>query len=59
LTASNPSLVPAVREGGDPKGANKGARADQLRIISMTLQPGEDLIVGRRLREILNAARKA
>ena len=59
LTASNPSLVPAVHEGGDPKGARKGARADQLRIISMTLQPGEDLIVGRRLREILNAARKS
>lgn len=55
LTASNPSLVPAVR-GGDSKSPK---RADQIRIISMTLQPGEDLVVGRRLREILSRARKA
>ena len=54
LTSNNPSLVPAVRE-GDSKSP---ARPDQLRIISMTLQPGEDLIVGRRLRDILNGARK-
>jgi hypothetical protein len=26
--------------------------------VSMTLQPGEDLIVGKRLREILSEARK-
>jgi L-seryl-tRNA(Ser) seleniumtransferase len=55
LTASNPSLVPAVR-GGDNKGPR---RSDAIRIISMTLQPGEDLTVGRRLREILNRARKS
>ncbi|MBI3472960.1 MAG: aminotransferase class V-fold PLP-dependent enzyme [Candidatus Solibacter usitatus] len=55
LTASNPSLVPALREGGDSKTPR---RADQIRIISMTLQPGEDLAVGKRLREILNEARK-
>ena len=54
LTSNNPSLVPAVRE-GDSKSPT---RRDQLRIISMTLQPGEDLIVGKRLREILSAARK-
>lgn len=58
LTSNNPSLVPAVRE-GDPKSSNKGGQPNQLRIISMTLQPGEDLIVGKRLREILLAARKA
>jgi hypothetical protein len=29
-----------------------------LQIISMTLQPGEDLIVGNRLRRILETARK-
>ncbi len=57
LTSNNPSLVPAVIE-GDPKSSTKGARTDQLRIISMTLQPGEDLIVGKRLRDILSAARK-
>jgi hypothetical protein len=27
-------------------------------IISMTLQPGEDVIVGNRLRQVLNDARK-
>ncbi|MBI3696332.1 MAG: hypothetical protein HY238_16030 [Acidobacteria bacterium] len=55
LTSNNPSLVPAVREGG----SKSPTRPDQLRIISMTLQPGEDLIVGKRLRDILGAARKA
>jgi uncharacterized pyridoxal phosphate-dependent enzyme len=54
LTASNPSLVPAVNEHHD----NKTPRNNRLEIISMTLQPGEDLIVGRRLRDILNTARK-
>ena len=56
LTNSNPSLVPAVSEGNDPK---HEAPKDQLEIVSMTLQDGEDLIVGRRLREILNSARVA
>jgi L-seryl-tRNA(Ser) seleniumtransferase len=54
LTANNPSLVPAVT-GGDGKSPR---RNDAIRIISMTLQPGEDLIVGQRLRQILNEARK-
>jgi L-seryl-tRNA(Ser) seleniumtransferase len=56
LTADNPSLVPAVRE-GDPKGKG-GGRPDALRIVPSTLQPGEDLIIGRRLREVLGDARK-
>ena len=51
LTANNPSLVPAVLH-GEPKSPK---RRDQIRIISMTLQAGEDLIVGRRLRDILRA----
>jgi len=54
LTASNPSLVPAVL-GHDPKTPQE----NRLQIISMTLQPGEELIVGRRLREILSTARKS
>jgi uncharacterized pyridoxal phosphate-dependent enzyme len=54
LTNNNPSLVTAVRE-GDPKAPRE---RNHLSIISMTLQPGEELIVGRRLREILNNARK-
>jgi L-seryl-tRNA(Ser) seleniumtransferase len=54
LTASNPSLVPAVL-GRDPK----TPRENRLQIISVTMQPGEELTVGRRLREILNGARKS
>ena len=57
LTASNPSTVPGVHE-GNPK-IPRPVRPDILRIISMTLQPGEELLVGRRLREVLNDARKS
>jgi uncharacterized pyridoxal phosphate-dependent enzyme len=56
LTNSNPSIVPAVEEGG-ANDAKHEPPPNQLEIVSMTLEPGEDLIVGRRLREILNAAR--
>ena len=49
LTNSNPSLVPAVVEGDNPK---HKPPPNRLEIVSMTLQDGEDLIVGRRLREI-------
>jgi uncharacterized pyridoxal phosphate-dependent enzyme len=55
LTNNNPSIVPAVREGGDGDEKHEPP-PNQLEIVSMTLQPGEDLIVGRRLREILSAA---
>ncbi|MFL6350572.1 MAG: aminotransferase class V-fold PLP-dependent enzyme [Bryobacteraceae bacterium] len=54
LTNNNPSMVAAVSEGADPK---HEAPKNQLDIVSMTLQAGEDLIVARRLREILNGAR--
>lgn len=55
LTNNNPSMVASVEEGdGDPKAV---AEPDRLQIISMTMQPGEELIVARRLREILSAAR--
>jgi seryl-tRNA(Sec) selenium transferase len=43
---------PAPRPGANP------ARRRPLQVTSMTLQPGEDLIVGNRLRHILNNARK-
>jgi hypothetical protein len=46
--------VSAVTEHHD----NKTPPPNMLQIISKTLQPGEELIVGRRLRELLNAARK-
>lgn len=57
LTHTNPSLVPVVREGDDPK-SKQEARPNQLQIVSMTLRAGEDLTVGNRLRRILAAARK-
>ncbi len=57
LTNTNPSLVPVVREGDDPK-RKQEAHPNQLQIISMTLRAGEDLTVGNRLRQILATARK-
>lgn len=67
LTNSNPSLVTAVMESAAPRKAPESVqdqnrqterRRNRLNIISMTLKDGEDLIVGQRLREILNNARK-
>ena len=57
LTSNNPSLLPVVQE-GDPK-APPRSRPNTLRIVSLDIMPGEDLIVGRRLREVLNQARKS
>lgn len=56
LTSSNPSLVPGVREGWDVGRKPKVREADRLEIISMTMKDGEELVVGRRLREILSRA---
>src|SRR6185437_11621614 len=54
-TNSNPSGVKYDR----PKPATPRApHPDIFRIDSMTMQPGEDLIVGNRLRQILSQARK-
>lgn len=58
LTSSNPSMVSAVHEEDEPKGGKSVSPPNQLQIVSMTLQEGEDLVVARRLREILNNARK-
>ena len=56
LGADNPSLVKAVREGNpnhkEPKGPN------HIELVSMTIKPGEEIIVGQRLRAILGAAQK-
>ncbi len=57
LTHTNPSMVSVVREGDEPK-VKQETRANQLQIVSMTLQAGEDLTVGKCLRQILAAARK-
>ena len=57
LTSTNPSGVLGRIKTNDP---NRKPRehANHLQIISVTLQPGEDLIVGNRLRQILDKARK-
>jgi uncharacterized pyridoxal phosphate-dependent enzyme len=60
LTSSNPSFVPAAHEGMQAGRKPTEHRSDRLQIISMTMKDGEELIVGRRLRDILNhASRKA
>jgi hypothetical protein len=41
-----------------PNAPHPTARPDSLRIVSLTLQPGEELIVGKRIREVLMEARK-
>ncbi len=58
LTNTNPSTVPGVHIEHDPKAPTPPGRPDALRIVALTLQPGEDLIVGRRIREVLMEARK-
>lgn len=55
MTASNPSGVLARL---NKDFVEPGAK-NHLEVVSMSLQAGEDLIVGRRLREVLMAARKA
>ena len=60
LSIDNPSLVSAVHEGVDkPKPNPKEIKEkNHLEMVSMTIQPGEEMIVGERLRAILGAARK-
>ena len=60
LGADNPSLVPAVREGIQKAKPTRKERqrVNHIELVSMTIQPGEEMIVGQRLREILSAARK-
>jgi L-seryl-tRNA(Ser) seleniumtransferase len=52
----NPSLVKAVREGNPNHKEHKGP--DHIELVSMTIKPGEEIIVGQRLRAILGAAQK-
>ncbi|MGA7770868.1 MAG: hypothetical protein WCA27_32115 [Candidatus Sulfotelmatobacter sp.] len=56
LGADNPSLVTTVREGKpNPK---ERKQPDHIELVSMTIKPGEEMIVGQRLRAILGAAQK-
>ena len=51
LTGANASLLAPVRRMQTP-------RPNLLQVVSVTLQPGEDLTVGNRLRQVLDKARK-
>jgi uncharacterized pyridoxal phosphate-dependent enzyme len=59
LGADNPSMVPAVHEGMQ-KPTRKAPRPkiDHIELVSMTIQDGEEMIVGKRLRELLGEAQK-
>jgi L-seryl-tRNA(Ser) seleniumtransferase len=52
----NPSLVKAVREGNPTR--KERHTPDHIELVSMTIKPGEEIIVGQRLRAILSAAQK-
>ncbi len=54
LGADNPSLVMAVREGNPNHKEPK--EPDHIELVSMTIKPGEEIIVGQRLRTILRIA---
>jgi uncharacterized pyridoxal phosphate-dependent enzyme len=56
LGPDNPSLVTAVREGNPNRKERK--EPDRIELVSMTIKPGEEIIVGQRLRGVLSAARK-
>src|SRR5271167_468443 len=56
LGADNPSLVRAVREGKPNPTRKERPAASHIELVSMTIQPGEEVIVGQRLRGILGAA---
>ena len=60
LSIDNPSMVSAVQEGADKPKPNPKELKEQnhLELVSMTIQTGEEMIVGQRLRAILGAARK-
>ena len=56
LGPDNPSLVTAVREGNpNPK---QPKEPDHIELVSMTIKPGEEIVVGQRLRALLSAAQK-
>lgn len=56
LSADNPSLVTAVHEGNPNQKELK--QMDHIELVSMTIRPGEEIIVGQKLRAILADARK-
>ncbi|HEV2397176.1 MAG TPA: hypothetical protein VGS27_09575 [Candidatus Sulfotelmatobacter sp.] len=58
LGPDNPSLVKAVREGNPNPNRKERKAPNYIELISMTIKPGEEIIAGQRLREVLGAAQK-
>jgi L-seryl-tRNA(Ser) seleniumtransferase len=58
LGIDNPSMVAAVREGVEKPNPKELKEQNHIELVSMTIQPGEEMIVGQRLRTILSSARK-
>jgi uncharacterized pyridoxal phosphate-dependent enzyme len=58
LGADNPSLVTSVREGNPNPAPKERREPGHIELVSMTIKPGEEMIVGQRLRAILSAAQK-
>jgi len=54
LTEDNPSDVLSQKPGA----ARAPRKDDKLQIVSMTLRPGEEIIVGKRLKELLTQAQR-
>src|SRR6201988_5042113 len=52
LGADNPSLVTAVREGNPNPTAKERKAPDHIELVSMTIKPGEEIIVGQRMRTV-------
>jgi uncharacterized pyridoxal phosphate-dependent enzyme len=58
LGADNPSLVRAVREGNPNPNRKERKAPNHIELVSMTIKPGEEIVVGQRLRSILGTAQK-
>src|SRR5215469_2902878 len=58
LGADNPSLVTAVREGRPNPTPKERKAPDHIELVSLTIKPAEEIIVGQRLRSVLRAAQK-
>ena len=56
LGPDNPSLVNGVHEGNPNRKDLK--QPDHIELVSMTIKPGEEIVVGQRLRTILSAAQR-
>ena len=53
------SAFPLLAQVGLEQTAHKSHRKeDKLQIVSMTLRPGEEIIIGQRLRQLLTQARR-